>query len=47
MLKKLHKDVRHSLVKIVTNFERLDSGLQMYDSIVKISMMKFTPEDLF
>jgi hypothetical protein len=39
-------DCRHSLVNIFINFERFNSRLQRYGSVVKTSMMKFAPEDL-
>jgi hypothetical protein len=39
-------DCRHSLVNMLINFEQFDFGLQRHDSVVKTSMMKFTPKDL-
>jgi hypothetical protein len=45
MLTKLHTDLMHGLVNMFMYFERFDSGLQRYKSIVKTSMMKFTLED--
>jgi hypothetical protein len=44
---RLQADCRYSLVNMIMHFEGFDSGLQRYGSIVKISMMKFAPEDLF
>jgi hypothetical protein len=40
-------DRRHSLVNMLINFERFNSELQKYGSVVRTSMMKFAPEDLF
>jgi hypothetical protein len=45
-LTKLYPEIRHSLINITANFERFDSGLLSYDSVVKISMTKFSLEDL-
>jgi hypothetical protein len=46
MLATLQTDRRHSLVNMLKNFKRFDSGLQRYGSVVKTFMMKFAPEDL-
>jgi hypothetical protein len=43
---RLQTDYRHSLVNMLINFERFNSGLQKYGSVVKTFMMKFVPEDL-
>jgi hypothetical protein len=42
----LQTDYRYSLMNMLINFEQFISGLQKYDSIVKISIMKFASEDL-
>jgi hypothetical protein len=39
-------DCMHSLLSIVINFERIDSGLQRHRLVVKTCIMKFLPEDL-
>jgi hypothetical protein len=46
MFTKLYTDFRHNLVKMFIHFERFDSGLQRYGSVVKIFMMKFAPKDI-
>jgi hypothetical protein len=43
---RLQTDFSHNLMNMLINFKRFDSGLQRHGSVVKICMMKFTPEDL-
>jgi hypothetical protein len=43
---RLQTDCKHNFVNMLIKFERFNSGLQKYDSVVKIFMMRFTMEDL-
>jgi hypothetical protein len=42
---RLQTDSKYYLVNMFIHFERFNSGLQRYGSVVKTSMMKFAPED--